>query len=248
MKMHSKTHNVLQIGGIFCLTVALLPCAIGCSPTEPIARPQAAFSGPVFEEGKAAVSGKDPNAVLPSIAMQSFATSDKTPNWTYLYASQKYGKYYVVFNDGEKSTAGIYGDTRGNEDEWQHAADSSNQSINQVTYDADAAYKKVIDEYYDGASNAPYRMALITYDAENVRNADSPQLMAWYIYIASQEKYDELAEADSEQQRSSNALQENNNLGAITGEGHGSENNASYENAIEATYTVDAVTGEMRKL
>lgn len=248
MMAHSRRHRTFQISSCLCLIVALLACAVGCAPSDSVDRPQPALSGSIFEEGKTAVSDKDPDAILTSVAMQSFATSDGTPSWTYLYASHKYGKYYAVFNNDGGSVAGIYGDTRWNDSEWQRASELSQQSVEQAVCDADEAYKKVIDEYYGGVSSNPYRIALIVYDVENARNADSPQLMMWYVYIASQEKYDELVEASQDQQSASDALQEENSLGAVIGEAKSPEVSVSYENTLDATYAVNALTGEVDKL
>lgn len=146
--------------------------------------PQPAFSGTVHEQTVEAMAGKDPDAFPVSAVMSSYAMpDDDAADWSYLFASQRYAKFYSVFNYSTKATASIYGATTWNEGDWQEAPKDVPSS---VAVDADEAYRGVLDafpEYRD----RPYRISFLAYEPEIEKTEDAPETMTWYFYFTDED-------------------------------------------------------------
>lgn len=153
-----------------------------------------AFAGEAYEQTLQAIAEKDGDAFPVSVVMNSYALPDgDAPSWTYLFASQRYAKFYAVFNYSTKATASIYGATTWNLDDWGNAPKDVSSD---VLVDADAAYRAIIGAY-PSYSDKPFRVSFLAYEPEIEKTDDAPKAMTWYFYFTTEEalkKFDSSAE------------------------------------------------------
>ncbi|WP_080798346.1 hypothetical protein [Arabiibacter massiliensis] len=162
-------------------TVVLGGCAGNMQGSD---GPQPAFSGAVHEQTMAAIAEKDVDAFPVSTVMNSYAVpGGNVPSWSYLFASQRYAKFYTVFNYSTKATASIYGATTWNEDDWEEAP---KDVPSMVRVDADKAYLNILDEHPELRSQ-PYRVSFLAYEPEIEKTEDAPETMTWYFYFTDED-------------------------------------------------------------
>lgn len=170
----------------------LLLCAAamlgGCTgPSQSDDGPLPAFSGDVYEQTTSAMAEKDAGALPVSVIMNAYATPDgDIPSWSYLFASQKYAKFYTVFNYSTKAVATIYGATTWNLNDWE-AMPSDTPSLVQI--DADKAYRSVLAAY-PAYADKPYRISFLVYEPEIERTEDAPEALTWYFYFTTEAALD----------------------------------------------------------
>lgn len=153
-----------------------------------------AFTGEAYERTLRAVAEKDGDAFPVSVVMNSYAMpGDNAPSWTYLFASQRYAKFYAVFNYSTKAAASIYGATTWNLEDWENAP---KDIPSDVQTDADVAYRSVI-ESHPSYSDKPFRISFLAYEPEIEKTDDAPKTMTWYFYFTTEEaleRFDSSAE------------------------------------------------------
>lgn len=167
--------------------ILALACLLsGCAANGEVSAigPAPAFSGEVYERTMQAMAEKDEGAIPVSIVMNSYAAPDKTaPLWSYLFASQRYAKFYTVFNYSTKATASIYGATTWTLKDWEAAPRDVPET---VEVDADAAYRIVLGAHPEYASR-PFRVSFLAYEPEIEKTEDAPDPMTWYFYFTTEE-------------------------------------------------------------
>lgn len=178
---------------VFALTVAMvliLASALsGCTESSPGAAggPQPVFSGQIYEQTMQAMSEKDAEALPVSVVMNAYAVpGGNVPLWSYLFASQKYAKFYTVFNYSTKAVASIYGGTTWNADDWAAAPKEIPSS---VQVDADKAYKSILSSY-PAYADRPYRVSFLSYEPEIEKTGDAPSPLTWYFYFTTKDALD----------------------------------------------------------
>lgn len=177
------------VGAIGAAGVALaLAAAValgGCAaPADELDGPQPAFSGAVHEQTAAAMAETDGDAFPVSAVMNAYATpGEKAPTWSYLFASQRYAKFYTAFNYSTKAVASIYGPTTWNEGDWEEAPKDASA---EVGVDADEAYRFILDAYPEYRAH-PYRISFLAYEPEIEKTEDAPAAMTWYFYFTDED-------------------------------------------------------------
>lgn len=143
-----------------------------------------AFSGEAYGRTVQAMAEKDEGAIPVSVVMTSYATPGKTaPFWSYLFASQRYAKFYTVFNYSTKATASIYGATTWTLEDWKAAPQDVPST---VAVDADDAYRSVLEKHPEYSSH-PFRVSFLAYEPEIEKTEDAPDPMTWYFYFTTEE-------------------------------------------------------------
>lgn len=170
-------------GAAFALVaaVALGGCA---AQKDELGGPQPAFSGAVHDRTAAVMAETDGDAFPVSAVMNAYATpGENAPTWSYLFASQRYAKFYTVFNYSTKATASIYGATTWNQGDWEEAPKDVPAA---VSIDADEAYRIALDAYPEYRAH-PYRISFLAYEPEIEKTEDAPEVMTWYFYFTDED-------------------------------------------------------------
>ena len=127
-----------------------------------------------YQLAVSAIEEKADDAKLIAIRLSSFADSETTPSWMYLFYSWNRASAYTVFVVEGEATIGETGNLPFTQSDFEAVPDASN-----ITYDADAAFELLLDTIKKDDELSTCRAYLMTY----VEGDDDPTVdaMKWFF-------------------------------------------------------------------